>query len=30
MEEMVVMVDPVSYQAVHAYPGEWIESCKLN
>lgn len=30
MEEMVVMVDPVSYKAVHAYPSEWIESCKLN
>jgi hypothetical protein len=28
MEEMVVMVDPVTYQAVHAYPSEWIESCK--
>jgi len=28
MEEMVVMVDPVTYQAVHAYPNEWIESCK--
>jgi hypothetical protein len=30
MEEMVVMVDPVSYEAVHAYPNEWIESCKSN
>jgi len=28
MEEMVVMVDPVTYEAVHAYPQEWIESCK--
>jgi hypothetical protein len=30
MEEMVVMVDPVTYEAVHAYPNEWIESCKSN
>jgi hypothetical protein len=30
MEEMVVMVDPVTYEAVHAYPNEWIESCRLN
>jgi hypothetical protein len=30
MEEMVVMVDPVTYQAVHAYPQEWVESCKSN
>ena len=30
MEEMVVMVDPVSYQALHAYPNEWIESCRSN
>jgi hypothetical protein len=30
MEEMVVMVDPISYEAVHAYPNEWIESCKSN
>ena len=28
MEEMVVMVDPQTYEAVHAYPSEWIESCK--
>jgi hypothetical protein len=27
---MVVMVDPISYEAVHAYPNEWIESCKSN
>ena len=31
MEEMVVMVEPGTYQAVHAYPNEWIEStCKSN
>jgi hypothetical protein len=30
LEEMVVMVDPATYQAVHAYPGEWIDSCKLS
>jgi hypothetical protein len=30
MEEMVVMVDPITYEAVHAYPNEWIESCKSN
>ena len=30
MEEMVVMVDPVTFQAVHAYPNEWAESCKSN
>jgi hypothetical protein len=30
MEEMVVMVDPVTYQAVHAYPSEWVDSCKSN
>ena len=30
MEEMVVMVDPETFEAVHAYPAEWIESCKLN
>ena len=30
MEEMVVMVDPETFEAVHAYPAEWIESCKSN
>jgi len=30
MEEMVVMVHPKTYEAVHAYPGEWVESCKSN
>jgi hypothetical protein len=31
MEEMVVMVEPGTYEAVHAYPNEWIEStCKSN
>jgi hypothetical protein len=28
MEEMVVMVDPNTYEAVHAYPSEWVDSCK--
>ena len=30
MEEMVVMVEPGTYEAVHAYPNEWIESCRSN
>jgi hypothetical protein len=30
LEEMVVMVDPTTYEAVHAYPGEWIDACKSN
>ena len=30
LEEMVVMVDPKTYEAVHAYPNEWIASCKSN
>lgn len=30
MEEMVVMVHPQTYEAVHAYPREWIDSCKSN
>lgn len=30
MEEMVVMVDPSTYEAVHAYPSEWIDLCKSN
>lgn len=31
LEEMVVMVDPKTYEAVHAYPNEWLEStCKSN
>jgi len=30
LEEMVVMVDPITYEAVHAYPSEWVDSCKLN
>lgn len=30
MEEMVVMVDPTTYEAVHAYPNEWQDSCKSN
>jgi hypothetical protein len=30
MEEMVVMPDPVTYEAIHAYPNEWVDSCKLN
>jgi hypothetical protein len=30
MEEMVVMVDPTTYEAVHAYPSEWQDSCKSN
>ena len=30
MEEMVVMVHPTTFEAVHAYPQEWVESCKSN
>jgi hypothetical protein len=30
MEEMVVMVHPETYEAVHAYPNEWVDSCKSN
>lgn len=31
MEEMVVMVHPQTYEAVHAYPSEWVEaSCLSN
>jgi hypothetical protein len=30
MEEMVVMVEPNTYEAVHAYPNEWIDSCRSN
>jgi hypothetical protein len=30
MEEMVVMVHPETYEAVHAYPSEWIDSCSSN
>jgi len=30
LEEMVVMVDPTTYEAIHAYPGEWIDTCKSN
>lgn len=30
MEEMVVMVHPTTYEAIHAYPSEWVESCKSN
>jgi hypothetical protein len=30
LEEMVVMVEPNTYEAVHAYPSEWIKSCESN
>jgi hypothetical protein len=30
MEEMVVMVHPETYEAIHAYPVEWQEACKSN
>ena len=30
LEEMVVMVHPQTYEAVHAYPSEWLESCLSN